>query len=284
VKYLIEECKCEPDIKQRAKRSFGGRTPLHWAARAGHLDVVKFLLTSPSCQSRVDVNAVTNDGTTALCWAAWQCHLGVMKMLASHGASVNATNIYGCNAALWCAQSTSAAIADRLPTDSSCTSSVDEPDSTQIGIFKWLPSMGCSLGIVNTNGHGVLHKAAQRGRRDVCAWFLDQLAITADQEDRKDSSKYLAVWSLVSPDTDGNTPSDLAGVEGAHNQELAEWLAAQEIRIARTLIRVQQDELPTWFTAQAPSKCSSEASLVAAAVWAPWEGVRRMVAAAACSF
>ena len=63
------------DFPQYGKRSFRGRTALHWAARNGHLSVVKYLVEK--CGS--DINRTTVDGTSAFCWACWQGHLEVMR-------------------------------------------------------------------------------------------------------------------------------------------------------------------------------------------------------------
>jgi ankyrin repeat protein len=75
VRYLVEECGCDPSQGQKGKRSFSGRTALHWAARNGHFRVVEYLV---NC-SRVDLEAATIDGTAAFGWACWQGHLPIME-------------------------------------------------------------------------------------------------------------------------------------------------------------------------------------------------------------
>jgi hypothetical protein len=145
----------------------------------------------------VDLEAATADGTTAFCWAAWQANMPVMQFLQRAGVCVLNRNVYGCNAALWCAQG--------------------EGDATTM---EWLLSVGCPMAVVNTNFRCVLHKSSQRGRRDMCEWFcrkvvqLDLVAhLQSDQAEathatRKDEKINL---QLVGPDSDGCTPSDLAG-------------------------------------------------------------------------
>ena len=75
VRFLIEDCSCSASQPQLGKRSFSGRTPLHWAARNGHLAVVEYLVDH--CQ--VNLEDATIDGTTAFCWACWQNHLDIIK-------------------------------------------------------------------------------------------------------------------------------------------------------------------------------------------------------------
>jgi len=82
-KDLILQHGCQPSLEQRGKRSFKGRTALHWAARNGHESVVEFLLSERV--EGVDIDAVTADGTNAFCWAAWGGHLSVMKLLEAAG-------------------------------------------------------------------------------------------------------------------------------------------------------------------------------------------------------
>jgi ankyrin repeat protein len=177
-RYLIEYCKCDPSQPQRGKRSFAGRTALHWAARNGHLDVVRYLLTSTSstmvmsCEgdsnNRVPskvatpiatttpiinnklLEAKTQDGTTAFGWASWQRHIKVMEFLYESGCDIHVLNSYGCSPVLWCSQGT---------------------NGDGLLALQWLRNMGCNMRLVNHNGHGVLHKAAQRGQRNVAEWF-----------------------------------------------------------------------------------------------------------------
>jgi ankyrin repeat protein len=65
-----------------------GETPLLTAARSGHVDAVKTLLTHGAT---VDAREMWH-GQTALMWAAAQGHPDVMRELIAHGADVNATS------------------------------------------------------------------------------------------------------------------------------------------------------------------------------------------------
>ena len=198
VKYLDETCHCSPHLGQKGKRSFSGRTPLHWSARNGHLDVVLYLVK----KCKVDIDAATADGTTAFCWASWQGHLEVMKFLHESGANVQKSNSFGCDAVLWCAQG-----------------------EGTVESMRWLQSIGFKLMRINLNGHGALHKAAQRKRRELCEWLCRSVY---DEIDESEIS--VGLFDNIGPDAEGCCPSDLAGMAG--DDELALFIAKQETRLA----------------------------------------------------
>lgn len=212
VTYLIETCNCNPSEKQRAKRAFRGRTPLHWAARNGHLEVVEYLVSK--CDS-VDIDATTQDGTTAFCWASWQGHLPIMRFLRDAGCDVHAKNSFGCNAVLWAAQG-----------------------DVNIETLSWLHQAGMDFYTVNSNGHSALHKAAQRGSITVCKWIVDTFLL---QE--SDDPKGLI---FIEPDAEGHCPSDLCCMDGY--KELAEWMKTIECSFLRRCTSTSNHSaLPGWF-------------------------------------
>ncbi|XP_021348776.1 osteoclast-stimulating factor 1-like, partial [Mizuhopecten yessoensis] len=65
-----------------------GSTPLHWAARGGHMDCLERLLQSGKCE----VNAQNKLGDTALHSAAWKGHAQAVKMLLEKGARTDVKN------------------------------------------------------------------------------------------------------------------------------------------------------------------------------------------------
>ena len=104
----------------------------------------------------------------------------VMRWLADEcGADVGACNVHGCSAVMWCAQGVSGEDAMEL-----------------------LRTRGAAFAAGNANGHSVLHKAAQRGKRDVCAWLLSRA------QDLGLGRRH------ASRDLEGFTPDTLARVEG----------------------------------------------------------------------
>ena len=243
VKYLVESYSCDPNQPQRGKRSFSGRTALHWAARNGHIAVVKYLLDECS----IDLEAATIDGTTAFCWATWQGHLEIMELLFTKGCNIHTTNSFGCNAVLWCAQG-----------------------KGEVCALQWLKTKNCNLTLLNSNGHGVLHKAAQRNWRLGCEWFFENVILSLNPE---------ASINLVGPDTEGYCPSDLAGMEGY--EDLGRWLARAEMNIVlelQYLSPYDKEKLPNWLTAKGGSDLgiSTRMSERDQFTWERYGGIRRM--------
>lgn len=251
VEYLIEQYDCSPNQGQKGKRSFSGRTPLHWSARNGHLDVVQYLVDN----CHVDMDATTADGTTAFCWASWQGHLQVMKFLYQSGANVKKENSFGCTAVLWCAQG-----------------------EGNVETMEWLQSIGLSLVTTNSNGHGALHKSAQRKRRDLCEWLFNSVLDSLGDGN-------IDIFNNIGPDTEGCCPSDLAGMAG--DDELALFIAKQETRLIHRWSSTQmllpgnrQDNLlhcslPKWLQ-QEDSQVQHIANENELNVWESRGGVRRM--------
>ena len=75
---------------------YGGMMALHWAASAGHADVVQRLLEHGANVDATDYSH--NDSRTALHGAAWEGHADVVTRLLEHGADVNAKTKYGSTA------------------------------------------------------------------------------------------------------------------------------------------------------------------------------------------
>jgi ankyrin repeat protein len=145
-RYLVESCKVSATDSQAGRRGYDGRSALHWAARNGHLDVVRWLVKVCGCNG----DAQSTDGTTPFSLAVWQGHLDVCGFLVECGADAHRFNSYGCNAAMWAAQGPGGSVT----------------------VFEYLRRLDVDVDRINDNGQGCLHKAAQRGNREICNWLL----------------------------------------------------------------------------------------------------------------
>jgi len=76
VKFLVQEA--QPKAEVDTKDSLWGQTPLSWAAKSGHLEVVRLLVATGKAE--VDLKD-SKWGLTPLSWAAENGHLEVVKFL-----------------------------------------------------------------------------------------------------------------------------------------------------------------------------------------------------------
>ena len=215
VKFLVEEAGTDPaTTSQAGRRAYAGRTALHWAARNGHVHVMEYLVISRG----VDVDARTAEGTTAFAWACWRGRVDAMRWLVEKGeCRFGAVNTFGCNAAMWVVQG-----------------------GAGLDACRYVRSLGVTFRLLNANGHSAVHKAAQRGRRDVCAWLLGRGGADGDDGDADaivesdaPESDAEAAWARalvgsahLAPDNEGFTPADHARLAG--DARLATWLRARQ--------------------------------------------------------
>ena len=223
---------------QTGRRAYAGRTALHWAARNGHLSIVKYLVL----EKKVDVDCVTGEGTTAFSWAIWRGRLEVARWLVNEAHCVySAVNTFGCNAAMWVAQGVEEEFSEGIEKSirekgDDCDEVVSIPSTTPTA--QYVKSLGVTFRLLNANGHGVVHKAAQRRNRGMCAFLLGYASIEEEIGEALLVSNNLSssisspkARSLVDrnhlrPDAEGFRPSDLARLAG--DMELHKWLCAVE--------------------------------------------------------
>ena len=164
------------------------------------------------------------------------------RFLHDQGCDTNTTNTFGCNAVLWCAQGT----------------------GDTLRALQWLDRIGCNVFQVNTNGHGALHKAAQRGHTATIEWLVPKILSTDPN---------LLSFGLFGPDQDDCCPSDLAGTEG--HDHLAKTLVIHEASMCQHLLSVWIDNgrpLPSWLNRRQSVVCSSTNTIV----WEPFAGIHRL--------
>lgn len=77
-----------------------GYSPLHYAAEAGHADIVRILL-----ERGADADLATDTGFTALCLAAKGGHESIVRLMANAGGNIERADLaYGCTPLLWAVQ------------------------------------------------------------------------------------------------------------------------------------------------------------------------------------
>jgi ankyrin repeat protein len=184
VRWLVEEQRVEVDQANKQ-----GRTALMWAAKNGQCDVVDWLFT----RAGADAAAQMKDGSRAWDWAIFGGHLPTLQLLAAcPRVDVHALNYFGCGAAFWAAA------------------------SGNVATCQWLYDLGIDFTLVNDAGHTAVHKAAWKGHEDCLKWML--------LHDRGPSLGY----QLHMLAADGRSPQDKARVNG--HIAVANWLQTLEAR------------------------------------------------------
>ncbi|XP_006776480.1 PREDICTED: ankyrin repeat domain-containing protein 66 [Myotis davidii] len=87
VRKILKKGLCDPNYKDV---DWNDRTPLHWAAIKGHMEVMKLLI---QCGARPCL--VTDVGWTPAHFAAESGHLHVLKMLHALHAAIDAPDFFG---------------------------------------------------------------------------------------------------------------------------------------------------------------------------------------------
>jgi ankyrin repeat protein len=261
-----------------------GATLLHWAAGAGHLVVVQYLVEDCGCSVRtgqqqgrqcrrgfagrtslhwacrnghLDVvkyllecagtdalHDATADGTTAMAWAAWQGHQEILEYLYEKNMKSRQDIVF------W-----------QAVNHYGCNALLWAAQGlAQPSTLSWLVDVaGCSLTHVNANGHSVLHKAAQRNRADIVHWLQDYLLF------KNQDCINTTCLALISPDQEGCLPSDLAGMEGysaaamaAYNCECTLFRITRSCSSLSSSLEQKNGDLFPWAAAVDPTALPDE--------------------------
>ncbi|GKY94185.1 hypothetical protein MPSEU_000384500 [Mayamaea pseudoterrestris] len=175
-----------------------GKTSLHYAARNGHVNCIKYLLE----QKLYNIDVRSGDGTTPLHLACFGGHLEAARVLVEHGAETFARNEWGCHCAHWLAM---------MPT--TAETNVD----TYREFCCWLQSLNVSFVEQQKQGHSAVHKAAQRKNRIMLEW----LAQPMETGGAGLSEGEKAMGGM--PDVGGHCPSDI-WISVGGDEPTASWM------------------------------------------------------------
>eukprot|EP00521_Asterionellopsis_glacialis_P006902 CAMPEP_0195283668 /NCGR_PEP_ID=MMETSP0707-20130614/2139_1 /TAXON_ID=33640 /ORGANISM="Asterionellopsis glacialis, Strain CCMP134" /LENGTH=523 /DNA_ID=CAMNT_0040342875 /DNA_START=41 /DNA_END=1615 /DNA_ORIENTATION=+ len=184
------------EVTNKKIRRRDGKTCLHYAARNGRLDCIRYLL---STDKNVDVDEMSGDGTTPIHMACYGGHPEAVRLLLQHGASLECSNEWGCGVAHWVGMTR-------------CESKWETRDLCNL-----LLERGISYAIPQKQGHTALHKAAQRKNRHVIEWMSqrkDEGGAGLSEEDQKKAGL---------PDKGGHKPSDIWKSVGGQDS-FAKWM------------------------------------------------------------
>ena len=137
-----EEAKAQIASRGRALRSKHGDEAMHWAARNGDVDVMKWLKAQGA-----SVNERENNGGTPMHNAALKGDVAAMKWLKAQGASVNVRDKYG------------------------DTPMHDAAAGGHVAAMKWLKAQGASVNVRSNNGITPLGVAEQFSQVAVANWL-----------------------------------------------------------------------------------------------------------------
>jgi ankyrin repeat protein len=180
VRELLE---ANPELVNRKDSSFG-RTPLHWAARGVHLDVLSFLL-----EKGADPNAVDNSKITALHSVSSRGHKEAVEWLLTNGAHVNAVDEFWKTPLAYAISGNHEELIGLLVAKGGTLPLQGEAgrrllhDSASQGnraLVEWMVAKGADLSSENGNGGTLLHSCSEGGLTEFVGRLLNKgLAVNA---------------------------------------------------------------------------------------------------------
>mmetsp|Transcript_46401 Transcript_46401/g.112484 ORF Transcript_46401/g.112484 Transcript_46401/m.112484 type:complete len:586 (+) Transcript_46401:79-1836(+) len=219
-----------------------GKTSLHYAARNGHLNCVKYLIEEEGYQ----VEEVSGEGTRPLHMACFGGHLPVVQYLVEEqGADVHATNEWGCDAFHFVGLTIckppppppttnnnhhhNQSDAEEATTRTTRSTGLGDKDTTakttRIRDLCNYLRHACKVNLIRSQkqGHSILHKAAQKGNWHVLKWVADPI-----EDGGAGLSKEELTTRLGAPDLGGHCPSQIwrkfHGQTGKDKESVAEWM------------------------------------------------------------
>jgi ankyrin repeat protein len=184
----------EPHPNKRPRRR-DGKTSLHYAARNGKLECMRYLVEDRD--HSVDIRS--GDGSTPLHLACFGAYPQAVRYLIDKGADIHAINDWSCSAAHWTAMSQS------------------QDADAMVAICQLLHKAGVSFVVAQKQGHSPLHKAAQKQNQIVAKWLSKSIECGGPGLTPAERSK------ASKPDNGGHRPSDIWLSAGGESS-FASWI------------------------------------------------------------
>jgi len=175
------------------------RTPLHWAARSGHIDLLTLLITHGA-----DVNAVDKNLVTPLHSLSARGFTEQVSLLAAHGADVSAKNVRGdtpLHAAVMTGNPSTAIKLIELGADVNAHNGMARTPlmgACQLGladVVRRLLDAGADVRADDSDGNAALVYAAGEGQADIVVLLLDYGADAAARDWVDDTPIHAASFS-----------------------------------------------------------------------------------------
>ncbi|MBN2346588.1 MAG: ankyrin repeat domain-containing protein [Candidatus Aminicenantes bacterium] len=164
-----------------------GRTPLHWAARGVHLDVLGLLL-----EKGADPNARDNSGITALHSVSARGHREAATLLIAKGANVNAMDGFGRTPLAYALSGGHRELAAFLSSKGGTVPIQGEAGRRLLhesafqgdkSLVEWMISAGVDVSTANGNGGNLVHSISEGGLADL-AGALIKKGLAVNGQDR----------------------------------------------------------------------------------------------------
>ena len=206
----ISKQKLSVDVDQQAFHPSTSRTPLHYAARNGHLSTCQLLISKYNADPHPKCG---RGAVTPIQLAVWQNRLSVVKYLVEVNSErgrevVFERNGFNCGLMHWIGL----VPAKRWGGDNNADTTDDKPNDDGSGVLplaRYLHSLGITYESspenCNTQGHTPNHKAAWGGNLSLVKYFRDEHGVYDTIQDEA-----------------GNYSADIAKMRG--NMEVHQWL------------------------------------------------------------
>lgn len=144
-----------------------GKTPLHWAAKNGHMDIVEYLIQ----QQGLDADEQDNEGKTPLHYAVLEDHEEIVNFLTPVHADVNMQDSKG-----------------NTPLHLTCSFF----GRKYINTVKLLIGKGANIDTENYAGERPLHKAAYEGYKEIVECLVKEGADVNAKDNKGETSLHMA--------------------------------------------------------------------------------------------